>query len=162
MSKILVTDGCGFIGSNNTNLLLKQGYEVIVIDDFSNSFLPPFKHKNLTIIEANIGQTDLITKIFIEHKILAVFYFSASIKSKISMEKPEFYYKNNAINTLNFLEILLKFSSQTYFVFSSTAAIYQSSNNLIDEESAKKPENVYGKTKLFLKMFCRIMAKFMA
>ncbi|MFM7701896.1 MAG: UDP-glucose 4-epimerase GalE, partial [Alphaproteobacteria bacterium] len=78
------------------------------------------------------------------------FYFSASIESKISMEKPEFYYKNNVINALNFLEILLKFSAQTYFIFSSTAAIYQSFDKLIDEDHVKKPENVYGKTKLFI------------
>ena len=148
--KILVTGGCGFIGSNMTNLLLQLGYEVIVIDDFSNSFRPLFSYQNLTIIESNISNSDLLTKIFQENNIYAVFYFSASIESKISMEKPEFYFRNNVINTLNFLEILLKFSSQTYFVFSSTASVYESSNNLIDEDNPKKPENVYGKTKLFI------------
>ena len=148
--RVLVTGGCGFIGSNMTNLLLQKGYMVTVIDDLSNSYHLPIKHPNLNFINANISQSALIKKILSEQHFEAIFYFSASIESKISMENPAFYLRNNVINALNFLEIVLATQSQTNFIFSSTAAVYKSKNELIKEDDEKQPENVYGKTKLFI------------
>ena len=166
MKNILVTGGAGFIGSHTCLKLLEKGYDVNVIDSFTNSSSKSLE-KVLEIIKLkksnfqnklNIFQGDLLDKDFLNNvflklaktnqKIDGVIHF-AGLKSVLdSVMEPLKYWKVNVVGAINLLEILEEFHCTT-FVFSSSATVYaQSDNAIISENSLIKPINPYGSTKL--------------
>ena len=147
---ILITGQAGYIGSNMAQLLLQNNFKVIGIDNLSNSFSLKIIHPNFLFIKADIAQKKIINDIFLKQEIDAVIYLSASIEVGISMQNPFLFYKNNVINTLNFLEIMHNLQPKCHFIFSSTAGVYKNKNSLIYEDDEKIPESVYGKTKLII------------
>ncbi|MCB0447330.1 MAG: UDP-glucose 4-epimerase GalE [Gelidibacter sp.] len=155
MKKVLVTGGLGFIGSHTVVELQQNGFEVVVIDDLSNSSI-----KVLEGIASITGKTpaferlDLKEKNKVEaffdqhHEIVGVIHFAASKAVGESVEKPLLYYENN-INTLVYvLKSLSKLKHQN-FIFSSSCTVYGQADQMpITENAPIKPaESPYGNTK---------------
>ncbi|MCM4162623.1 MULTISPECIES: UDP-glucose 4-epimerase GalE [unclassified Arenibacter] len=153
--KILVTGGLGFIGSHTTVELQNKGYEVIIIDDLSNS-----TEKVLDGIVAITGKRPIFEKIdlkdrtkvedfFKRHQDVAgVIHFAASKAVGESVEKPLLYYENN-IGTLVYLLKELAKKDKSSFIFSSSCTVYGQADKMPITESApvKMAESPYGNTK---------------
>ena len=115
--KIIVTGGTGYIGSHTTVELIEAGFEVIIIDDLSNSEESVVKRiGEITGVKPNLEIIDVCDKIkidefFVKHKdISAIIHFSAFKAVSESVSKPLEYYKNNLISLMNLLDAMKKFS----------------------------------------------------
>jgi UDP-glucose 4-epimerase len=143
MPKILVTGGAGYIGSITTYHLLKQGFEVVVVDDLSRGHRENVSADRLHV--HRLQETDAIAKLL--EGVDAVVHFAAYIAVGESTAKPELYYSNNVGGTLSLLEAM----SQTgvkKLVFSSTAAVYGDPERVPIPESARiAPVSPYGESK---------------
>ena len=148
MKNILVTGGAGYIGSHTVYELNKNGYNCIILDNFSEGHRKFVEgHK---IYEIDLCDTKSVRTIFTENNIDAVIHFAASAYVGESVQNPQKYYKNNVINTLNLLNIMREFNVNR-IVFSSTCATYGVAQYLpIDENHPQNPINPYGKTKLVI------------
>ena len=155
MNKILVTGGAGFIGSHTIVDLLEHGFDVISIDNFSNSNEKVFDGiksiTNKSIINYNIDLTDVNTtrKVFEEHKdIKGVIHFAAFKAVNESVEKPLKYYDNNMNSLINILKCIEEFHIP-HFVFSSSCTVYGNPDEVcVTEQTAQKTaESPYGLTK---------------
>ncbi len=152
--KILVTGGCGYIGSHTVIELLENNYEVIIIDNFSNSkrdVLDKIKiitNKNFIFYEGDVCDNSILEKIFSENFIDGVIHFAGFKAVGESVEKPLMYYRNNLDATLSLLETMNKFNCKK-IVFSSSATVYGDAKEAKFVETIKKgtPSNPYGKTK---------------
>jgi UDP-glucose 4-epimerase len=155
MDKILVTGGLGFIGSHTVVELQNEGYEVVIIDDLSNS-----SEKVLEGITAITGKEPLFEKLDLKHKagveaffakhntITGVIHFAASKAVGESVENPLLYYENN-ISTLVYILKELKKLPAASFIFSSSCTVYGQADELPITENApvKQAESPYGNTK---------------
>ncbi|HMI05256.1 MAG TPA: UDP-glucose 4-epimerase GalE [Pedobacter sp.] len=153
MSKILVTGGTGFIGSHTVVELYNAGYEVIIIDDLSNS-----NPKILDQIEAIIGakpefaeldlcDEDKIKEFAAKHKdISGAIHFAAFKAVGESVQQPLKYYRNNFYSLINLINA---FDSSLKLVFSSSCTVYGQPDVLpvTEEAPTKKAESPYGNTK---------------
>lgn len=161
---ILVTGGCGYIGSHAVWKLLESGLKVVVIDTLEfgdKSLIDPTLSKQLFgrdlgddelhFYQGSIGDADLLEKILSAHKIDAVFNFAAYIEVGESVEKPLNYYENNTVTVIQLLKALLRHKVR-YFVQSSTAAVYGevTGEALITEADPTVPINPYGFSKLMV------------
>lgn len=155
MKKVLVTGGLGFIGSHTVVELQQKGFEVVVIDDLSNSSI-----EVLEGIKAITGKAPLFEKIdlkektevetfFEKHKdIVGVIHFAASKAVGESVEKPLLYYENNLNTLIYMLKSVLKLETSN-FIFSSSCTVYGQADTMpITENAPTKPaESPYGNTK---------------
>lgn len=153
MSKILVTGGTGYIGSHTVVELHNAGYEVVIVDDLSNSSI-----KILDQIESIIGikpefnQFDLcdiqkVNDFAAKHTdITGIIHFAAFKAVGESVEKPLKYYRNNFFSLINLLEV---FNKNIDFVFSSSCTVYGQPDSLpvTEAEKVKPAESPYGNTK---------------
>ncbi|PKM71188.1 MAG: UDP-glucose 4-epimerase GalE [Firmicutes bacterium HGW-Firmicutes-17] len=145
--KILVCGGAGYIGSHVVSVLVEQGYEVVVLDNFSTGH-PGAVPQEAVIEEGDIRDQDFLGRIFQTHQIDCVMHFCANSLVGESMEQPIKYYHNNVYGTLCLLETMVEHGVKR-FVFSSTAAVYgEPEESPITEDSIKNPTNPYGETKL--------------
>ena len=153
MAKILVTGGTGFIGSHTVVELYNAGYDVIIVDDFSNS-----NPKILNQLETITGrkpefvELDLCDEAKVKDFVAAntditgVIHFAAFKAVGESVQQPLKYYRNNFYSLLN---LLFAFNSKIDFVFSSSCTVYGQPDQLPVTESApvKRAESPYGNTK---------------
>lgn len=153
---ILVTGGAGFIGSHTVVDLLNKDYEVIIVDDFSNSHpavlerITELTNKEFKFYELNLLNKDLLRKVFEENEIDAVIHFAAFKAVGESVELPLKYYKNNIISTIVLLEVMEEFNVKK-FVFSSSATVYGMDHEApFTEDLPTSATNPYGKTKVFI------------
>ena len=155
MKKILVTGGLGFIGSHTVVELQNEGFEVIIIDDLSNSSKHVLgKIKSITGKQPVFEKIDLkdqksVKKFFQFHKnIDGVIHFAASKAVGESVEKPLLYYHNN-ISSLIYLLEEMEANSVSNFIFSSSCTVYGQADKMPITESApfKPAESPYGNTK---------------
>jgi UDP-glucose 4-epimerase len=155
MGKILVTGGLGFIGSHTVVELQNEGFEVVIIDDLSNSSIEVLSGITaITGITPIFEQLDLKDKtkvqvFFKTHQdIEGVIHFAASKAVGESVEKPLLYYENN-INTLIYVLQELQKLKTANFIFSSSCTVYGQADELPITENApiKKAESPYGNTK---------------
>ena len=153
VSKILVTGGCGYIGSHTTLVLLEAGYEVVILDDLSNSKVEPLvRVEKLTgkcpeLVVGDIRDRGTLTDIFRTHNIDAVMHFAGLKSVKESTEKPLDYFDVNVIGTLRLLESMNE-ANVYKFVFSSSATVYGSPETMpIRELFPLAPMSPYGVTK---------------
>ncbi|MTI80574.1 MAG: UDP-glucose 4-epimerase GalE [Firmicutes bacterium] len=143
---ILVCGGAGYIGSHTVKKLLENNYDVTVLDNLEKGH--EHSVKDVSLFNVNLLNKDNIDKIFINTKIDAVMHFAANSIVGESMERPEVYYNNNVVGTLNLLEIMQK-HTVSKLIFSSTAAVYGAPKEIpITENHPKEPTNCYGATKL--------------
>jgi len=149
MSKvILVTGGAGYVGSHAVKELRKQGYQPLVYDNLSTGHRWAVRKDEL--VEGDLGDTSYLQQILDNKKPLAVMHFAASALVGESIEKPELYFRNNVINTVNLLEAMLAGGVQ-FFIFSSTAAVYGNPHQVpIPEDHPVEPVNPYGEGKVFV------------
>lgn len=154
---ILVTGGTGYIGSHTCVELLEAGYEVVVLDNLSNSSKESLTRiKELTIkevkfYEGDIADADILNKIFDENSIEACIHFAGLKAVGESVEKPLEYYDNNIGGTINLLKVMRERNMKN-IIFSSSATVYGNPAQIpITEECPKGTcTNPYGWTKSML------------
>ncbi len=151
---ILVTGGAGYIGSHTCVELLDAGYEIVIIDDFSNSnpsVLDKIRHisgKDFAFYEGDVKDKDLLERIFTEHKIEAAIHFAGFKAVGESCEKPLAYYHNNLMSTIVLCEVMAAHGAKK-LVFSSSATVYGDPASVpINESFPTSTTNPYGATKL--------------
>ncbi|MDQ0781010.1 UDP-glucose-4-epimerase GalE [Chryseobacterium sp. W4I1] len=151
---VLVTGGLGYIGSHTVVELINNGFEVVIVDDLSNS--ERFILKNIEEITGkkpafypfDLRRKELLTQVFDAHKIEGCINFAASKAVGESQVKPVDYYENNLFTLINILQEF-KERGISNFIFSSSCTVYGQAEKMpIDENTPlKMPESVYGKTK---------------
>lgn len=167
MKKILVTGGCGYIGSHTIVDLIENGYEVISIDNFTNSFPDVIEHiskiTGTKIINYNTDLCSLeeLRAVFQLHtNIDGIIHFAALKAVGESVEKPLMYYKNNILGLLNLLECCKEFQVSN-FVFSSSCSVYGNAKTLPVDENAPLAvsESPYAETKVMAERIIKDFAK---
>lgn len=150
---ILITGGAGYIGSHVVKELRRQGCRLLVYDNLSTGHRWAIRQDEL--IEADLGDRGRIEEVLYKEKPLAVMHFAASSLVGESVERPELYFRNNVINSLNLLEAMLACEVK-YFIFSSSAAVYGNPHQVpIAEDHPLGPVNPYGEGKVFVERALR-------
>lgn len=159
--KILVTGGAGYIASHTNLELLNAGYEVVVIDNLSNSCMESIVRverltgKKIRFYEADILDSITMKQIFENEKIDAVIHFAGLKAVGESCKIPLRYYKNNMSGTVTLLETMEEFGVKN-FVFSSSATVYGEPKTVpVTEEFPLSATNPYGRTKLMIEDMLR-------
>ena len=159
--KVLVTGGAGYIATHTDVCLLNAGYDVVAVDNFSNSSYESIENvekitgKKVIFYEGDVCDKAVLEKIFSEHKIDAVIHFAGLKAVGESCAKPLLYYRNNLDSTLTLLETMVKYDVKR-FVFSSSATVYGTPERLpLDEECSLSTTNPYGATKLMIENILR-------
>ena len=154
-TKILVTGGTGYIGSHTVVELQQAGYEVVIIDNLSNSHvgvldgIETISGIRPTFVEADCTDIQALRQLFSNHPgIKGIINFAASKAVGESVEKPLLYYRNNLATLMNLLELMPEFGVKG-IVFSSSCTVYgEPDTNPIDETAPIKPAtSPYGNTK---------------
>ncbi|TAH69479.1 MAG: UDP-glucose 4-epimerase GalE [Anaerolineaceae bacterium] len=159
--KILVTGGAGYIASHTNLELLNAGYEVVVIDNLSNSSVESIKrvekltNKTIKFYENDIRDKEALINIFEVENIDAVIHFAGLKAVGESCEIPLSYYNNNISGTITLLEVMEKYDVKS-LVFSSSATVYGDPEIVpITEEFPLSVTNPYGRTKLMIEDILR-------
>lgn len=143
---ILVTGGAGYIGSATAEALLRAGHSVTVFDSLVTGHRAAVPG-GATFVQAALEDRPVLDDVFSRGRFEAVLHFAAFIEAGESMKEPGRFYSNNLVNSLALIEAAVRAGARS-FVLSSTAAVYQSSDESLTEESPLGPTNVYGHTKL--------------
>lgn len=157
MSKtILVTGGAGYIGSHTCVRLLELGYEVVVLDNFSNSSpealrrVEDITRREVTLIEGDISDAALLDRLFQVHAIDAVIHFAGLKAVGESVAQPLRYYRNNVSGTVVLCEAMQRAGVKN-MVFSSSATVYGDPATVpIREDFPTSATNPYGRSKLMI------------
>ena len=158
---ILVTGGAGYIGSHTCIELLNAGFEVIIVDNFSNSKPEAIKRienitgKDISLYEADILNRDDLEIIFSENDIDAVVHFAGLKAVGESVEKPLSYYHNNITGTIILCDVMKEYGVKR-IVFSSSATVYGPENESpLTEDMPLGAINPYGQTKLMIEQILK-------
>jgi UDP-glucose 4-epimerase len=152
--RILVTGGCGYIGSHVVRQLSEAGHAVVVYDNLSTGFADALIHGE-TLVVGDLADTERLAGVFREHGCRTVLHFAAAIVAPESVTNPLKYYGNNTRNTLNLLQACVAHGVER-FIFSSTAAVYgMPESGYASEESPTEPINPYGTSKLMSEWMLR-------
>ena len=147
MKKILVTGAAGFIGSHVAEELVKQNHHVIVLDDLSGGFVDNVV-PGAQFVKGSITDSELINRLFDEHKFEYVFHLAAYAAEGLSHFIKRFNYNNNLIGSVNLINASVTYNVKC-FVFTSSIAVYGTSPKLpMTEETLPHPEDSYGIAKL--------------
>jgi len=153
--KILVTGGTGYIGSHTVVELINQGFEVVIVDNLSNSTIDvldgieKITHVKPAFEKFDLCETDKVNGLFVKYPdIGAIIHFAAYKAVGESVAKPLMYYHNNILGLLNLLEVMVK-NPDISLVFSSSCTVYGQPDKLPVGEDApiKKANSPYGNTK---------------
>ncbi len=152
--RVLVTGGAGYIGSHTTVELINAGFEVIIVDNFSNS--DPSSLEGIcritgvkpTFVEADCCDKEALRAVFEAYDFDSVIHFAAFKAVGESVEKPLMYYRNNMLSLVNVLELMQEYGRRN-IVFSSSATVYGDADVLpVTELTPRKPAtSAYGNTK---------------
>ena len=154
--KVLVTGGAGYIGSHTVVELINNGYEVVIVDNFSNSKpivldkLKEITGKDIKFYELDLCNKEGLRKVFEENEISSVIHFAGFKAVGESVLKPLMYYRNNIDSTLSLLEVMSEYGVKK-LAFSSSATVYGCPEELPIKETARlSTTNPYGTTKLYI------------
>jgi UDP-glucose 4-epimerase len=152
--KVLVTGGCGYIGSHVVRQLSEAGRQVVVFDNLSTGFADALVHGEELVV-GDLADTDALERLFSGRRFDTVLHFAAAIIAPESVTLPLKYYGNNTRNTLNLLQACVLHGVER-FIFSSTAAVYGLPEaGVAAEESPTIPINPYGTSKLMSEWMLR-------
>lgn len=151
---ILLTGGLGYIGSHTAVSLIKNNYEVVIIDNLSNSNrnvitnIEEITEKKVKFYEGNILNQNILNKIFSENSIDLVIHLAGLKSVSLSHEMPVDYYENNLMGSISVIKAMNNAGIKN-LIFSSSATVYGAPEILpIDENHPTNPTNPYGNTKL--------------
>ena len=164
--RVLVTGGSGYIGSHTCVQLLKNGHEVVILDNLCNSkrsVLPVIERlggKHPTFVEGDIRNEALITEILHDHAIDTVIHFAGLKAVGESVAKPLEYYDNNVNGTLRLVNAM-RAANVKNFIFSSSATVYGDQPQIPYVESfpTGTPQSPYGKSKLMVEQILTDLQK---
>ncbi len=146
MAKILVTGGAGYIGSHACKLLARAGHVPVVFDNLRTGWRDAVKFG--PFIEGDLLDPDALAAAFTEHRPAAVMHFAALSNVGESTAKPELYWRNNVVGSMNLLDAMLA-ADVRCMVFSSTCATYgMAEREVLTEDHPQNPINPYGQSKL--------------
>lgn len=145
MKTILVVGGAGYIGSHMVKMLLQKGYHPVTFDNLSTGYRDAVLGGDFVL--GDLADRAALDKLFTEYFFDGVMHFASFIQVGESVQKPDKYYRNNVINTLNLLDSMIAHKVKN-FIFSSSAAIFGEPHYVpIDEKHPKNPINPYGLSK---------------
>ncbi|MCA2002983.1 MAG: UDP-glucose 4-epimerase GalE, partial [Chloroflexi bacterium] len=143
---IFVTGGAGYIGSATAAALIQAGHSVTVFDSLVTGHRAAVPQE-AGFIHASLDDSHALAEALASQKFDAIMHFAAFIEAGESMKDPGKFFRNNLANSLQLMETAAQ-AGVKKLVFSSTAAVYQSSETPLTETSPLGPSNVYGHTKL--------------
>lgn len=151
---VLITGGLGYIGSHTVIKLIESGYELIIVDNLSNSTIKTLRRierivgENIKFEEGDLRDSSFLKKVFKKYNIEEVVHFAGMKSVPESIEMPLEYYENNLSATINLLSIMESFKVRR-FIFSSSASVYGDVNEKLIKESyvAEELKSPYAKTK---------------
>ena len=159
--KILVTGGCGYIGSHTVVKLLEEKFEVVIIDNLVNSkrdVLEKIKKitgSDVTFYQEDLCNLDALKNIFKKEKFDAIIHFAGLKAVGESVQIPLKYYQNNLVSTMNLLFCMQEYGVKK-LVFSSSATVYGNPKSLpIKEDFPLQTTNPYGTTKLMIEQILK-------
>jgi UDP-glucose 4-epimerase len=157
--KILVTGGCGYIGSHTCIELINAGHDIVVVDNLCNSSLAPLKRIEsivnyaIPFYQVDVRDKKALIKIFQQYSFDGVIHFAGFKAVGESVQNPIKYYGNNIAGTLTLLEVMRDFNCKN-FIFSSSATVYGNPDSLpIKENFPLSTTNPYGRSKLIIEEF---------
>ena len=164
MPKILITGCAGFIGSHATQALLKQGYEVVGLDNLNDYYNPAWKQANLDqfsnqaqfkFIKADITDLAALKQIFQDHRFDKILHLAARAGVRPSIEQPLLYQKVNVEGTLNLLEMAREHQIP-HFISASSSSVYgnQPKVPFSETDPVNEPISPYAATKKAGEMLC--------
>ena len=149
---ILITGGVGFIGSHIVDELIYSNYNIIIVDNLSNSTRENI-NKNAVFYKIDIKDNKKLEAIFLKYKIIVIIHLAAQISSDYSMKFPVEDAKENIIASINIINIAKKYKVKKIFV-SSSAAVYGDSKFIpINENCSTSPISNYGISKLSMEKY---------
>ena len=158
---ILVTGGAGYIGTHTCVELLNAGHQVVIFDNFCNSFPEAIKRvehitgKSVTVVEGDIRDRDALQTALQQHQCEAVIHFAGLKAVGESVLKPLEYYDNNVVGTIRLLEAMQAVGVKT-LVFSSSATVYGNPQYLpLTEQHPLSASNAYGRSKIMIEDILR-------
>jgi UDP-glucose 4-epimerase len=143
---ILISGGAGYIGSATAEALLESGHSVTVYDSLVTGHRAAIP-AGAAFVEAALEDRPALSRVLTRGSFDAIMHFAAFIEAGESMKDPGRFYFNNLANSISLMDTAVM-AGVKRFVLSSTAAVYQSSDEPLTEESPLGPTNVYGHTKL--------------
>lgn len=152
--RVLVTGGMGYIGSHTTVELLEAGYEVVIVDNLSNSErfvlngIKKITGRQVPFHKADCRSLAALRRVFARYGFDAVIHFAASKAVGESVEQPLLYYQNNLVSLMNILQLMREFNVPN-LVFSSSCTVYGQAEKLPVSEQTPRREatSPYGNTK---------------
>ncbi|KSU78698.1 UDP-glucose 4-epimerase [Pseudarthrobacter enclensis] len=151
--RILITGGCGYIGSHTILRLLEAGHDITVIDNLSNSLsesllrVEKLTGRDISFLEGDIADRTCLQRIFEQDAIESVIHFAGFKAVGESVDQPLRYYGNNVSGTLNLLETMDAYGVRN-LVFSSSATVYGANPEMpLREDFPLRATNPYGRTK---------------
>jgi UDP-glucose 4-epimerase len=160
-NKILVTGGAGYIGSHTVVALIEQGFEVVVLDNFSNSRRESIRRverisgSDLNVVKADVRDQSALRNVFKEHDFDAVIHFAGLKAVGESLKQPLRYYQNNVDGALQLLTVMNDYDCKR-IVFSSSATVYGDPSSVpITELFPLSATNPYGQSKLMVENILR-------
>lgn len=149
MANVLVTGGAGYVGSVCSAELLKLGHEVTVVDDLSTGFKDAVP-RSAKFFQLDVGDQSAMQSLAMQGRFDVVFHFAAKALIPESVSNPGVFFERNVASGINMLEAL-RAAGVKNLVFSSSAAVYGTPEKIpVDEDSALRPMNSYGLTKLMV------------
>jgi UDP-glucose 4-epimerase len=150
---ILVAGGAGYIGSHTVKELVREGFDVLVLDNLSSG--RPELVAGVPLVRADLLDREALARVFKDHRVGAVLHFASLIQVGESYADPRKYYTHNLTTSLNLFDAMLEAGTPA-LIFSSTAAVYgEPRETPIPESHPTRPANPYGRAKLMVEDILR-------